>query len=360
MATYLMRGARSDTGEWVTWTAEDAPDLTGADYPDGGDEVITDASITVVRRIDGGGAVADGAVTEAKLADEAVSGAKLKTSDAAALRTALGLGDAATRSTGIAPTNVVLGNDTRLSDPRTPSSHTHTVSDLTDGGAVGGPLVRTATEAEARALISAARGTRTAAPFASGQGWTISAGVGATVGSSAWTYVSGNKARCTLATTGTVHAGDDGTTGPRIERAFTYRSDRRYKFSVQLDAESFSSVPGEAYCLLYARDSSLNYAALTKIRPTPVYVLGGGWGAIGAGGNITSPAATWDGGTRLILTLADPTMYARFETAGGVVTNAHSRSIPFTPTHVGVMGCSYLGATGYFEVSDLVIDEVEL
>lgn len=136
MASYLMRGARSDTGEWVTWTAEDAPDLTGADYPDGGDSVITDASITVVRRIDGGGAVADGAVTEAKLADEAVSGAKLKTSDAAALRTALGLGDAAVRSTGIGGAQVVLGNDTRLSDPRTPSSHTHTPAEAGAAAAI--------------------------------------------------------------------------------------------------------------------------------------------------------------------------------------------------------------------------------
>jgi len=82
--------------------------------------------------IGGGGAVADGAVTEAKLADEAVSGAKLKTSDAAALRTALGLGDAATRSTGIGGTQVVLGNDTRLSDARTPTPHTHTLSEVTD------------------------------------------------------------------------------------------------------------------------------------------------------------------------------------------------------------------------------------
>lgn len=244
------------------------------------------------------------------------------------------------------------------------ADHVHAAAvastNLTDAGAVGGPLVRTATEAEARALISAARGTRTAAPFASGEGWTISAGVGATVGSSAWTYVSGNKARCTLATSGTVHAGDDGTTGPRIERAFTYNPDKRYKFTLDLDAESFSSVPGEAYCLLYVRDSSLNYAALTKIRPLSTYVLGGGWGAIGTGATITSPAITWDGNSKLILTLADSTWHVRYGTTGNVVTNAHSRSVAFAPTHVGVMGCSYFGATGYFEVSDLVIDEVEL
>ena len=243
-----------------------------------------------------------------------------------------------------------------------PSGGTASVAaaDITDVGAVGETLVQAATEAEARAAIAAARGTRTAAPFASGQGWTISAGVGATVGSSAWTYVSGNKARCTLATTGTVHAGDDGTTGPKIERAFTYNPDKRYKFTLDLDAESFSSVPGEAYCLLYVRDSSLNYAALTKIRPLSTYVMGGGWGAIGGGGPVSSPAATWDGNTRLILTLADPTWYVRYGTVGSVVTNAHSRSAAFVPTHVGVMGCSYLGATGWFEVSDLVIDEVEL
>ena len=43
--------------------------------------------------------------------------------DAAAARTALGLGTAATANTGTGAANVILGNDSRLTDTRTPSAH---------------------------------------------------------------------------------------------------------------------------------------------------------------------------------------------------------------------------------------------
>jgi hypothetical protein len=52
--------------------------------------------------------------------------------DAAAARTALGLGTAATANTGTGAANVILGNDSRLTDTRTPTTHAHAQSDVTD------------------------------------------------------------------------------------------------------------------------------------------------------------------------------------------------------------------------------------
>lgn len=53
----------------------------------------------------GGGTVSDGSITEAKLAALSVSGAKIKSSDAAAIRTAIGVG-------GPAPATIVNGGAT--------------------------------------------------------------------------------------------------------------------------------------------------------------------------------------------------------------------------------------------------------
>lgn len=52
--------------------------------------------------------------------------------DFAAARDALGLGTAAVTDTGTGSTNVILGNDSRLTDSRTPTSHVHAQSDITD------------------------------------------------------------------------------------------------------------------------------------------------------------------------------------------------------------------------------------
>lgn len=49
----------------------------------------------------------------------------ISAADAGAARTVLGLGTAATAATGTGSTNVILGNDSRLSDARTPAAHTH-------------------------------------------------------------------------------------------------------------------------------------------------------------------------------------------------------------------------------------------
>ena len=58
--------------------------------------------------------------------------------DAATARTSLGLGTSATRnapaSGNAASAETVIGSDTRLSDSRTPTAHTHTLSQITDAG----------------------------------------------------------------------------------------------------------------------------------------------------------------------------------------------------------------------------------
>jgi hypothetical protein len=48
----------------------------------------------------------------------------------AEVRTDLGLGTAALVNTGTGATNAILGNDSRLTDPRTPNDHTHGYTDL--------------------------------------------------------------------------------------------------------------------------------------------------------------------------------------------------------------------------------------
>ena len=60
--------------------------------------------------------------------------ALLTSASAAAARTTLGLGGAAVLGVGTAAGTVAAGNDSRLSDARTPLAHTHGVNDLTATG----------------------------------------------------------------------------------------------------------------------------------------------------------------------------------------------------------------------------------
>jgi len=76
--------------------------------------------------------------TSSEITDSTTAGRAILTgADAAAQRTSLGLGTAATKNipaTGNASsTEVVYGSDTRLTDSRTPNSHTHAASDITSG-----------------------------------------------------------------------------------------------------------------------------------------------------------------------------------------------------------------------------------
>jgi hypothetical protein len=57
----------------------------------------------------------------------------LTTSGASTGRTLLGLGGAAVLDVGTAAGTVAAGNDSRLSDARTPTSHVHAASDITSG-----------------------------------------------------------------------------------------------------------------------------------------------------------------------------------------------------------------------------------
>ena len=66
--------------------------------------------------------------------------ALLDDADAAAQRATLGLGNAATKNTGTTTGTVAAGDDARLSDARTPTSHTHALADMAQSSATTGQV----------------------------------------------------------------------------------------------------------------------------------------------------------------------------------------------------------------------------
>lgn len=79
--------------------------------------------------------------TAAQISDSTTIGRDLLTAaNAGAARTALGLGDSATRDVGTTAGTVAAGDDSRLSDARAPTAHTHPLSDLTQSGATTGQV----------------------------------------------------------------------------------------------------------------------------------------------------------------------------------------------------------------------------
>lgn len=80
-------------------------------------------------------------LTSSDLTDTTAAGrALLDDVDAAAQRATLGLGDAAAKNTGTTAGTVAAGDDARLSDARTPTSHTHALADLTQSSASTGQV----------------------------------------------------------------------------------------------------------------------------------------------------------------------------------------------------------------------------
>ena len=107
------------------------PIIPGAGSGGGGggggavDSVNGQTGVVVLAAADVG---ADPAGTAAGLVDD-LSGV----SNAATARSNLGLGTAAVADTGTGAANVILGSDTRLTDARTPTAHSHAGSDITSG-----------------------------------------------------------------------------------------------------------------------------------------------------------------------------------------------------------------------------------
>jgi hypothetical protein len=103
----------------------------------------------------------------------AVGRSVLTAADAAAARAAIGagsssfdgtyasltgkptLGDAAAKNTGTTAGTVAAGDDSRLSDSRTPTAHTHIATEISDSTAVGRSVLTATEAAAARAAISA-------------------------------------------------------------------------------------------------------------------------------------------------------------------------------------------------------------
>ena len=102
--------------------------ITGLPAATGGGAVDSVNGQTGVVVLDAGDVGADPAGTAAGLVDD-LSGV----SNAATARSNLGLGTAAVADTGTGAANVILGSDTRLTDARTPTAHSHAGSDITSG-----------------------------------------------------------------------------------------------------------------------------------------------------------------------------------------------------------------------------------
>ncbi|NKG21121.1 hypothetical protein [Paeniglutamicibacter terrestris] len=99
--------------------------------------------------------------TASQVSDSTTVGrAVLTATDAAAVRTAIGAGTS-NLALGTSSTTAAAGNDSRLSDARTPLTHSHTASQISDSTTVGRAVVVATDAAAARSAIGAGTGNGT-------------------------------------------------------------------------------------------------------------------------------------------------------------------------------------------------------
>ena len=123
----------------------------------------------------------------------------LEAANAAALRTLAGLGGAAVLNVGTTAGTVAAGDDSRLSDARTPTAHTHPSTDISDSGATG------------RDILSAANGTQLWDRI--GLGTSAGYDIPPSGNADAGQVVFGTDTRLTNSRTPTAHASSHATAG---------------------------------------------------------------------------------------------------------------------------------------------------
>lgn len=102
-------------------------------------------------------------LTSSDLTDVTAAGRNLlDDASASDQRATLGLGNAATLNVGTSSGSVVAGDDSRLSDARTPISHIHVATDIFDSTAIGRALLTSVDETAARNAIGVTSATQIA------------------------------------------------------------------------------------------------------------------------------------------------------------------------------------------------------
>jgi len=127
-------------------------------------------------------------VASTDITDSTATGRSVLTAaDAAAARTAIGAGTS-NLTIGTTGTTAAAGNDSRLSDARTPLAHTHTAANISDSTTVGRSVLTATDAAAARTAIGAGTGSSNLV-----------------LGTTAGTAAAGNDARLSDARTPTAH-----------------------------------------------------------------------------------------------------------------------------------------------------------